>query len=297
MYLDHITNDELADVGRLAEMTTRAGMTVMRTVTQYKERQMAQLTVALKEYRMANPLIPKGDISDLSYFWAADSLPKQVVEEMPEQIRERLENLMQQLEQKNIVLSGEASWTLTDAGRKLLYDKAFVQDALKADIEYADKVRLAAGQQAAAQPAVSAEWKNVGEEIRRAAETAESNPKEAVKPLQDINKALKRDKVLCNSALQDAIDRTMKEIVQGDKTVSESVTGLANEIGDKADELLINFNDLTMRTGNEIRREATKSAAAGARDAGKAVTAPPPVIAIAEALLNSTRKVTRQITR
>lgn len=31
----------LADVGRLTEMTIRAGMTVMRTVTQYKERQMA----------------------------------------------------------------------------------------------------------------------------------------------------------------------------------------------------------------------------------------------------------------
>ena len=37
MYLDQITNDELADVGRLTEMTIRAGMTVMRTVTQYKE--------------------------------------------------------------------------------------------------------------------------------------------------------------------------------------------------------------------------------------------------------------------
>lgn len=99
MYLDQITNDELADVGWLTEMTIRAGMTVMRTVTQYKERQMAELTAELKEYRLANPLLPKGDISDLSYLdghlndgfkqlMAAEKLPSTVatmISKLPEE--------------------------------------------------------------------------------------------------------------------------------------------------------------------------------------------------------------------
>ena len=148
MYLDQITNDELADVGRLTEMTIRAGMTVMRTVTQYKERQMAELTAELKEYRLANPLLPKGDISDLSYFWASDSLPKQTVQELPGRIKERMEALLAGLERQGIVLAGPDSWTLTEPGRKVIYDKNFVQDALKADIEYAGKVQQAAGQKA-----------------------------------------------------------------------------------------------------------------------------------------------------
>ena len=148
MYLDQITNDELADVGRLTDMTIRAGMTVMRTVTQYKERQMAELTAELKEYRLANPLLPKGDISDLSYFWASDSLPKQTVQELPGRIKERMEALLAGLERQGIVLAGPDSWTLTEPGRKVIYDKNFVQDALKADIEYAGKVQQAAGQKA-----------------------------------------------------------------------------------------------------------------------------------------------------
>lgn len=116
MYLDQITNDELADVGRLTEMTIRAGMTVMRTVTQYKERQMAELTAELKEYRLANPLLPKGDISDLSYFWASDSLPKQTVQELPGQIKERMEALQAMNLYIQIRLQGENP--LTPAPKK-----------------------------------------------------------------------------------------------------------------------------------------------------------------------------------
>lgn len=55
---------------------------------------MAELTAELKEYRLANPLLPKGDISDLSYFWASDSLPKQTVQELPGRIKERMEALL-----------------------------------------------------------------------------------------------------------------------------------------------------------------------------------------------------------
>ena len=32
-------------------------------------------------------------------------------------------------------------------------------------------------------------------------------------------------------------------------------TAMLGKVGDKADELLINYNDLTMRTGNEVRHE------------------------------------------
>lgn len=102
MYLDQITNDELADVGRLTEMAIRAGMTVMKTVSQYRERQILQLTSELKDYRLANPLLPKGDISDLSYFWASDSLSRQVVQEMPEQAREKMKAMLTQLERQGI---------------------------------------------------------------------------------------------------------------------------------------------------------------------------------------------------
>lgn len=270
MYLDQITNDELADVGRLTEMTIRAGMTVMRTVTQYKERQMAELTAELKEYRLANPLLPKGDISDLSYFWASDSLPKQTVQELPGRIKERMEALLAGLERQGIVLAGPDSWTLTEPGRKVIYDKNFVQDALKADIEYAGKVQQAAGQKAPILQDAGGEtvWRSTGEELRRIKETAAGNPKEAMKALQQIARALKRDEKLCGGELQ--------------------------TVGHSADELLINFNDLTMRTENEIRREAVKAAAAGAKAPAVAAA---PIIAAAGALADGVQKAERQITR
>lgn len=296
MYLDQITNDELADVGRLTEMTIRAGMTVMRTVTQYKERQMAELTAELKEYRLANPLLPKGDISDLSYFWASDSLPKQTVQELPGQIKERMEALLAGLERQGIVLAGPDSWTLTEPGRKVIYDKSFVQDALKADIEYAGKVQQAAGQKAPLRQDAGGEtvWRSTGEELRRLKETAAGNPKEAMKALQQIARALKRDEKLCGGELQTAIDHTMREIVVEGKPPAETIAELTETVGHSADELLINFNDLTMRTENEIRREAVKAAAAGAKAPAVAAA---PIIAAAGALADGVQKAERQITR
>lgn len=294
MYLDQITNDELADVGRLAEMSIKAGMTVLRTVTQYREREVARLAAELRDYRLANPLIPQGDISDLSYFWASDSLPRQTVQELPERTRERLEKLLKELEQQGAVLSGADGWTLTDMGKRLIYDKSFVQDALKADVEYADKVQTAAAQEAAKRPAESdAAWKNVGGEIRKIGETAADSPKEAVKSLQQINRALKRDKVLCGGELHQAVDEAMREIVVNGKPVAETIAAMLGKVGDKADELLINFNDLTMRTGNEVRREATKAA----MSAKASAIAAAPVVGIAEALVDRFRKVAHQITR
>lgn len=296
MYLDQITNDELADVGRLTEMTIRAGMTVMRTVTQYKEQQMTKLTAELKEYRLANPLLPKGDISDLSYFWASDSLPKQTVQELPGRIKERMEALLAGLERQGIVLAGPESWTLTEPGRKVIYDKNFVQDALKADIEYAGKVQQAAGQKAPLRQDAGGEtvWRSTGEELRRIKETAAGNPKEAMKALQQIARALKRDEKLCGGELQTAIDRTMREIVVEGKPPAETIAALTETVGHSADELLINFNDLTMRTENEIRREAVKAAAAGAKAPAVAAA---PIIAAAGALADGVQKTERQITR
>lgn len=293
MYLDQITNDELADVGRLAEMSIRAGLTVLRTVTQYKAHQMTELAEELKEYRLANPLIPKGDISDLSYFWAADSLPRQMVREMPERTALRLERLLETLEQQGAVHSGADGWTLTGAGRKLIYDKNFVQDALKTDVEFADKLKAAAARETARRPAADeAAWKNVGAEIRWVKETAAENPKEAVKSLQQIARGLKRDKATCGGELHQAVDEAMREIVVDGKPVAETIAAMLGKVGDKADELLINYNDLTMRTGNEVRHEATKAAMNA-----KAAVAATPVIGIAEALVARLRKTAHQITR
>lgn len=293
MYLDQITNDELADVGRLAEMSVRAGLTVLRTVTQYKAHQMTELAEELKEYRLANPLIPKGDISDLSYFWAADSLPRQMVREMPERTALRLERLLGTLEQQGAVYSGADGWTLTGAGRKLIYDKNFVQDALKTDVEFADKLKAAAARETARRPAADeAAWKNVGAEIRWVKETAAENPKEAVKSLQQIARALKRGKATCGGELHQAVDEAMREIVVDGKPVAETIAAMLGKVGDKADELLINYNDLTMRTGNEVRHEATKAVMNA-----KAAVAATPVIGIAEALVARLRKTAHQITR
>ena len=174
MYLDQITNDELADVGRLTEMAIRAGMTVMKTVSQYRERQILQLTSELKDYRLANPLLPKGDISDLSYFWASDSLSRQVVQEMPEQA------MLTQLERQGIVLAGPDGWTLTEPGRKMVYDKYFVQDALKADIEYANQVQQTVQKVTGPATKETAIWRNVGEELRLIGKDAANSPKDAV---------------------------------------------------------------------------------------------------------------------
>lgn len=205
MYLDQITNDELADVGRLTEMTIRAGMTVMRTVTQYKERQMAELTAELKEYRLANPLLPKGDISDLSYFWASDSLPKQTVQELPGRIKERMEALLAGLERQGIVLAGPDSWTLTEPGRKVIYDKSFVHGCPQGGYRICRKSTAGCpGQKAPLWQDAGEEtvWKSTGEELRRIKETAAGNPKEAMKALQQIARALKRDEKLCGGELQ-----------------------------------------------------------------------------------------------
>jgi hypothetical protein len=294
MYLDQITNDELADVGRLTEMAIRAGMTVMKTVSQYRERQILQLTSELKDYRLANPLLPKGDISDLSYFWASDSLSRQVVQEMPEQAREKMKAMLTQLERQGIVLAGPDGWTLTEPGRKMVYDKYFVQDALKADIEYANQVQQTVQKVTGPATKETAIWRNVGEELRQIGKDAANSPKDAIQRLQNINRALKHDSKLNGSSLQKAITHAMREIVVEGKPVTGTIDTLAETTGHLADELLINFNDLTLRTENEIRRESTKSAAV---NAGSPAIAAAPVIAAAMALANGTRKASRQITR
>lgn len=294
MYLDQITNDELADVGRLTEMAIRAGMTVMKTVSQYRERQILQLTSELKDYRLANPLLPKGDISDLSYFWASDSLSRQVVQEMPEQTREKMKAMLTQLERQGIVLVGPDGWTLTEPGRKMVYDKYFVQDALKADIEYANQVQQTVQKVTGPATKETAIWRNVGEELRQIGKDAASSPMDAIQRLQNINRALKHDSKLNGSSLQKAITHAMREIVVEGKPVTGTIDTLAETTGHLADELLINFNDLTLRTENEIRRESTKSAAV---NAGSSAIAAAPVIAAAQALANGTRKASRQITR
>lgn len=294
MYLDQITNDELADVGRLTEMAIRAGMTVMKTVSQYRERQILQLTSELKDYRLANPLLPKGDISDLSYFWASDSLSRQVVQEMPEQAREKMKAMLTQLERQGIVLAGPDGWTLTEPGRKMVYDKYFVQDALKADIEYANQVQQTVQKVTGPATKETAIWRNVGEELRQIGKDAANSPKDAIQRLQNINRALKHDSKLNGSSLQKAITHAMREIVVEGKLVTGTIDTLAETTGHLADELLINFNDLTLRTENEIRRESTKSAAV---NAGSPAIAAAPVIAAAQALANGTRKASRQITR
>lgn len=294
MYLDQITNDELADVGRLTEMAIRAGMTVMKTVSQYRERRILQLTSELKDYRLANPLLPKGDISDLSYFWASDSLSRQVVQEMPEQAREKMKAMLTQLERQGIVLAGPDGWTLTEPGRKMVYDKYFVQDALKADIEYANQVQQTVQKVTGPATKETAIWRNVGEELRQIGKDAANSPKDAIQRLQNINRALKHDSKLNGSSLQKAITHAMREIVVEGKPVTGTIDTLAETTGHLADELLINFNDLTLRTENEIRRESTKSAAV---NAGSPAIAAAPVIAAAQALANGTRKASRQITR
>lgn len=294
MYLDQITNDELADVDRLTEMAIRAGMTVMKTVSQYRERQILQLTSELKDYRLANPLLPKGDISDLSYFWASDSLSRQVVQEMPEQAREKMKAMLTQLERQGIVLAGPDGWTLTEPGRKMVYDKYFVQDALKADIEYANQVQQTVQKVTGPATKETAIWRNVGEELRQIGKDAANSPKDAIQRLQNINRALKHDSKLNGSSLQKAITHAMREIVVEGKPVTGTIDTLAETTGHLADELLINFNDLTLRTENEIRRESTKSAAV---NAGSPAIAAAPVIAAAQALANGTRKASRQITR
>ena len=294
MYLDQITNDELADVGRLTEMAIRAGMTVMKTVSQYRERQILQLTSELKDYRLANPLLPKGDISDLSYFWASDSLSRQVVQEMPEQAREKMKAMLTQLERQGIVLAGPDGWTLTEPGRKMVYDKYFVQDALKADIEYANQVQQTVQKVTGPATKETAIWRNVGEELRQIGKDAANSPKDAIQRLQNINRALKHDSKLNGSSLQKAITHAMREIVVEGKPVTGTIDTLAETTGHLADELLINFSDLTLRTENEIRRESTKSAAV---NAGSPAIAAAPVIAAAQALANGTRKASRQITR
>lgn len=294
MYLDQITNDELADVGRLTEMAIRAGMTVMKTVSQYRERQILQLTSELKDYRLANPLLPKGDISDLSYFWASDSLSRQVVQEMPEQAREKMKAMLTQLERQGIVLAGPDGWTLTEPGRKMVYDKYFVQDALKADIEYANQVQQTVQKVTGPATKETAIWRNVGEELRQIGKDAANSPKDAIQRLQNINRALKHDSKPNGSSLQKAITHAMREIVVEGKPVTGTIDTLAETTGHLADELLINFNDLTLRTENEIRRESTKSAAV---NAGSPAIAAAPVIAAAQALANGTRKASRQITR
>lgn len=199
------------------------------------------------------------------------------------------------LERQGIVLAGPDSWTLTEPGRKVIYDKSFVQDALKADIEYAGKVQQAAGQKAPLRQDAGEEtvWKSTGEELRRIKETAAGNPKEAMKALQQIARALKRDEKLCGGELQTAIDHTMREIVVEGKPPAETIAELTETVGHSADELLINFNDLTMRTENEIRREAVK-AAAGAKAPAVAAA---PIIAAAGALADGVQKAERQITR
>lgn len=290
MYLDQITNDELADVGRLTEMAIRAGMTVMKTVSQYRERQILQLTSELKDYRLANPLLPKGDISDLSYFWASDSLSRQVVQEMPEQAREKMKAMLTQLERQGIVLAGPDGWTLTEPGRKMVYDKYFVQDALKADIEYANQVQQTVQKVTGPATKETAIWRNVGEELRQIGKDAANSPKDAIQRLQNINRALKHDSKLNGSSLQKAITHAMREIVVEGKPVTGTIDTLAETTGHLADELLINFNDLTLRTENEIRRESTKSAAV---NAGSPAIAAAPVIAAAQALANGTRKASR----
>jgi hypothetical protein len=115
-----------------------------------------------------------------------------------------------------------------------------------------------------------------------------------MKALQQIARALKRDEKLCSGELQTAIDHTMREIVVEGKPPAETIAELTETVGHSADELLINFNDLTMRTENEIRREAVKAAAAGAKAPAIAAA---PVIAAAGALADGVQKAERQITR
>ena len=74
MYLDHITDDELADVGALLENGVRLGLEVMRLVQKYRTDKTGgeELLEVMEAYRKETPFFFKGDITDLSYFLAGE---------------------------------------------------------------------------------------------------------------------------------------------------------------------------------------------------------------------------------
>ena len=100
MYLDHITDDELADVGALLENGVRLGLEVMRLVQKFRTDKTGgeELLEVMEAYRKETPFFFKGDITDLSYFWQGKALDLKSLEKLPEELKNQLASLKARLQ-------------------------------------------------------------------------------------------------------------------------------------------------------------------------------------------------------
>ena len=109
MYLDHITDDELADVGALLENGVRLGLEVMRLVQKYRTDKTGgeELLEVMEAYRKETPFFFKGDITDLSYFWQGKALDLKSLEKLPEELKESVVRNFELLEKQGYLYNSQ----------------------------------------------------------------------------------------------------------------------------------------------------------------------------------------------
>ena len=277
MYLDRITDDELADVGLIIEGTSRMALEVMHLVQRYREKQVggAELLEAIEAYRREKPFFFKADITDLSYFWQSKTLDIGVLEMQPEELKKNILKNFDLLVQQGFVEIKEGVMKLTRSGEKMVFSSNFLMETVKSDMDKLAKISdgLAAETQRrqaeklakVLSPAELREW------LLSIQAKLQEEPKKALEELKTLNASLDGMAGSLPEPMQQKareIDALTKSVVLDGKHLREELPRLLQKW--EKQEIEINFYDNTLRTENEIIREAAKKAEKGAEAAAKA---------------------------
>ena len=284
MYLDHITDDELADVGALLENGVRLGLEVMRLVQKYRTDKTGgeELLEVMEAYRKETPFFFKGDITDLSYFWQGKALDLKSLEKLPEELKESVVRNFELLEKQGLIKVEAGKATLTEAGEKLVYSTNFVMETIKADMDYKKKIEdgitAETTRRVEEKPAQEMTWERMQDQMAAIQQKAATEPEKALTELKAMNASLEEMSPHLSPELQakaKEVDVAVRSIVLDGKPLRETVDGLMQQWKRERPEVEINIYDNTLRTNNEIVREAVKDDIAqdAAKEAAKKGTA------------------------
>lgn len=304
MYLDHITNDELADVAEGFEKAITLCLEISRVLQNYKKTgdNGYELLRVIKEYREKTPFIFKGDLTDLSYFWQHGAMAMTEIQALPEEIRSNVEKNLTVMYQEGLVVfnSETQAFMLTEKGRETIFTTQYVSEVMKSDMDTYYRIENgleseisqrqhnapaggspgpapfaagAIGPLAAPEKLAAA----IRDRLMQIDVLAETSPAAALQALKELGNnceaAIKKLEAQGATVppevveLSKAIDKTIHNVVIDGEDISVRVKAVRGTA-----DIEINFEDQTLSTVNEIRYEAAKTATRTAKeDVGKTV--------------------------
>lgn len=136
MYLDRLTEQEVADVFVLVELGMKCG-TFIYSQLQNKELIQGQQDVSalLKNYTSINPFMFKGEETDLSYFWDSKKLDIKELEnitdvKLKKNVKDVLENAFNN---KYLKIVDNDTFVLTEKGGEYIYSSDFASKVVKSN--------------------------------------------------------------------------------------------------------------------------------------------------------------------